>query len=122
MKARFPGGPTALLTHGANPGMVSHFVKQGLIDIGESLIADKKLKPRAAANVAALIATRQFNHLARAIGVKVIHCSERDTQITDPPKQIDESLVLLRAYKTRPGQGGSLLSGKLVTTNTVEGS
>ena len=24
------------------------------------------------------------------LGVKVIHCSERDTQITDQPKQVDE--------------------------------
>src|SRR6266446_8869669 len=26
-------GPTAVLTHGANPGLVTHFVKQALIDI-----------------------------------------------------------------------------------------
>src|SRR5712691_6367965 len=27
------GGPTAVITHGANPGLVSHFVKQALVDI-----------------------------------------------------------------------------------------
>ena len=26
-------GPTAVITHGANPGLVSHFVKQALLDI-----------------------------------------------------------------------------------------
>jgi homospermidine synthase len=26
-------GPTAVLTHGANPGMVSHFVKQAMLNI-----------------------------------------------------------------------------------------
>src|SRR5437763_7649300 len=26
-------GPTAVLTHGANPGLVSHFVKQALLDV-----------------------------------------------------------------------------------------
>ena len=83
-------GATAVIEHGANPGLISHFVKQGLIDIGESLIADKQLKARAAENVTELIRTRQFNHLARALGVKVIHCSERDTQITNRPKQVDE--------------------------------
>ena len=31
--ARSPSGPTAVLTHGANPGLVSHFVKQALLDI-----------------------------------------------------------------------------------------
>ena len=61
-----------------------------LIDIGRKLIADKKLKPRQAEKVAELIRTKQFNHLSHAIGVKVIHCSERDTQITNRPKQVDE--------------------------------
>ena len=37
-----------------------------------------------------LVAAQKFNHLAKELGVKVIHCSERDTQITDVPKQIDE--------------------------------
>jgi homospermidine synthase len=83
-------GATAVIEHGANPGLISHFVKQGLIDIGQSLIADQKLKPKAVENVTELIRTGQFNRLAQAIGVKVIHCSERDTQITDLPKQVDE--------------------------------
>ncbi|MCE2862238.1 MAG: Homospermidine synthase [Verrucomicrobiota bacterium] len=83
-------GPTAVIEHGANPGLISHFVKQGLIDIGQSLIADRKVKGRAAESLEELIRTQQFNHLSRALGVKVIHCSERDTQITDQPKQVDE--------------------------------
>jgi homospermidine synthase len=29
----FSGGPTAVLTHGANPGLVSHFVKEALLQI-----------------------------------------------------------------------------------------
>ena len=33
--ARWPTkGATAVIEHGANPGLISHFVKQGLIDIG----------------------------------------------------------------------------------------
>jgi homospermidine synthase len=83
-------GPTAVIEHGANPGLISHFVKQGLIDIAERLIADKKVKPRAGEKLSDLVKTGQFNHLARAIGVKVIHCSERDTQITNQPKRVDE--------------------------------
>jgi homospermidine synthase len=91
LMAKWEGkGATAVIEHGANPGLISHFVKQGLIDIGQNLIADKKLKAHAADSVTELIRTRQFNHLARAIGVKVIHCSERDTQITNQPKQVDE--------------------------------
>jgi len=91
MTAKWKGpGATAVIEHGANPGLISHFVKQGLIDIGNSLIADKKLKAKAAEQVAAFIKEQKFNYLAQAIGVKVIHCSERDTQITDQPKQVDE--------------------------------
>ncbi len=33
LKSRFAGGPTAVLTHGANPGLVSHFVKEALLNI-----------------------------------------------------------------------------------------
>src|SRR5437588_8148124 len=32
-----PNGPTAVITHGANPGLVSHFVKQALLDIGRAV-------------------------------------------------------------------------------------
>jgi len=83
-------GTTAVLEHGANPGLISHFTKQGLIDIGERLIADKKVKRKDAGEIRRLIQDRAFNHLARKLGVKVIHCSERDTQITDRPKRVDE--------------------------------
>ena len=83
-------GATAVIEHGANPGLISHFVKQGLLDIGRKLIADKKVKGAAAKKIARLSEAGSFNELAQALGVKVIHCSERDTQITDQPKQVDE--------------------------------
>ncbi len=83
-------GATAVIEHGANPGLISHFVKQGLLDIGKKLIADKKVKGAAAKKIAKLSEAGSFNELAQALGVKVIHCSERDTQITDQPKQVDE--------------------------------
>ena len=35
-------GPTAVLEHGANPGLISHFTKQGLLDIAQRLLADGK--------------------------------------------------------------------------------
>jgi len=83
-------GPTAVIEHGANPGLISHFTKQGLIDIGESLIADKKFTGKKAEEVAQVIKDRAFNVLAQKLGVKVIHCSERDTQISAVPKQVGE--------------------------------
>jgi len=85
-----PPGPTAVLEHGANPGLISHFTKQGLIDIGRRLLRQKKITGRDAEAVQQFINDRTFNRLAMKLGVKVIHCSERDTQITNRPKQVDE--------------------------------
>ena len=83
-------GPTAVLEHGANPGLISHFTKQGLLDIGKRVLADRKVAGGNAEEITQLIRDQKFNHLARKLGVKVIHCSERDTQITHKPKQVDE--------------------------------
>jgi homospermidine synthase len=83
-------GPTAVLEHGANPGLISHWTKQGLVDIGQRLIADRRVAPADAEEIQHWTDARAFNRLARKLGVKVIHCSERDTQITDRPKQVDE--------------------------------
>ncbi len=74
------GGPTAVLTHGANPGLVSHFVKQALLNIAQ----DTGLKvdmPKSRGDWAALMAT---------LGVKVIHIAERDTQVSHQPKAVGE--------------------------------
>lgn len=73
-------GPTAILTHGANPGLVSHFVKQALLDIARDT-GLKVAKPR----------TREkWALLAEKLGIKVIHIAERDTQVSDPPKRVGE--------------------------------
>jgi homospermidine synthase len=91
MMAKWKGqGATAVIEHGANPGLISHFTKQGLLDIANACIADNKVKAREAEVLNELSGTRQFNRLAQRLGVKVIHCSERDTQITDQPKRVDE--------------------------------
>jgi homospermidine synthase len=83
-------GPTAVLEHGANPGLISHFTKQGLLDIAKQALADRKFTGAAAERIAEHARAQAFNHLAHELGVKVIHCSERDTQITTQPKQVDE--------------------------------
>ena len=91
MKARWTEpGPTAVIEHGANPGLISHWTKQGLIDLGERVLADGRAAGRDAEELRHLIDTRTFNRLAQKLGVKVIHCSERDTQTSCRPKQVDE--------------------------------
>jgi homospermidine synthase len=82
-------GPTAVLDHGANPGLVSHFTKMGLLDIAKKLLADKPRDNRAG-DIQRAMESRQFNRLAQLLGLKVIHISERDTQITNRPKEVNE--------------------------------
>lgn len=82
-------GTTAVVDHGANPGLVSHFTKQALIDMTKKLFKEKPRDPRRKKLEAALLA-QDFARIAMLMGVKVIHISERDTQITDQPKQLNE--------------------------------
>jgi len=83
-------GPTTVIEHGANPGLISHFARKGLIDIAEKLIADRKVKDSQVRKLRRLVDDRAFNLLSRELGVKVIHVSERDTQISSRPKQVGE--------------------------------
>ncbi len=83
-------GPTAVLEHGANPGLISHFTKQGLLDIAEAVLADRRPDGDAADRIRQHARSRSFNLLSRALGIRVIHVSERDTQVTSVPKAVDE--------------------------------
>jgi homospermidine synthase len=83
-------GPTAVLEHGANPGLISHWTKQGLLDLAERVLEDKKAPPGDAEEIQQLARDQTFNRLAMKLGVKVVHCSERDTQITNRPKEVGE--------------------------------
>jgi len=81
LRKAHPKGPTAVLTHGANPGLVSHFVKQALLDIA----ADTGI------TVAEDPGSREaWAKLAMDLGVKVIHIAERDTQVSHTPKDPGE--------------------------------
>lgn len=82
-------GPTAVLDHGANPGLVSHFTKRALIEIGERICETKVRDPRVT-GIRDAVDRQHFNELARLVGVKVIHVSERDTQKSNRPKDTDE--------------------------------
>ncbi len=82
-------GPSAVVEHGANPGLVSHYVKKALVEIAAAVRADGYLPETHEAIEAALGAGR-YNELARLLEVKAIHIAERDTQISDRPKQVGE--------------------------------
>ncbi|MBI3312838.1 MAG: homospermidine synthase [Candidatus Omnitrophica bacterium] len=82
-------GTSAVVDHGANPGLVSHFTKHALIQIAEKILKEKPKDSRRKALEKAL-ADKNFAKLSQATGVKTIHISERDTQITDKPKRVNE--------------------------------
>jgi homospermidine synthase len=79
LRKTHPNGPTAVITHGANPGLVSHFIKQALLNIAAD--TGVSASPRSRADWAAL---------AHQLGVKVIHIAERDTQVSNRPKRLNE--------------------------------
>ncbi len=90
MTAKWNHSTTAVLDHGANPGLISHFAKQGIVDIAHKMLKDKSVPKKQKRNLEKHLHERKYNYLAMEEGVKVIHCSERDTQITNRPKQVDE--------------------------------
>ncbi|WP_421859234.1 homospermidine synthase [Oricola sp.] len=76
-----PGGTTAVSCCGANPGMVSWFVKQGLVDLVKDLGLDF-VKP-------APEDREGWARLMQKAGVKGVHIAERDTQRSKAPKTPD---------------------------------
>jgi homospermidine synthase len=87
MKSRWTKtGATAIVEHGANPGLVSHLVKKSLVDIATRALKDGK----AGSEVEGALVEENYQSLAHALNVKVIHISERDTQVTNKPKQWGE--------------------------------
>ncbi len=80
LRKGWTNGPTAVITHGANPGLVSHFVKQALLDIaGATGREGDDPKSR-----------EDWANLAKDLGIKVIHIAERDTQVSSKPKMPGE--------------------------------
>ena len=82
-------GPTAVVEHGANPGLVSHWGKVALEDITRAMLPDLTRGPQRQALEQAL-ADSAHAHLAMLTGTRVIHISERDTQISRKPKEVNE--------------------------------
>ena len=72
LRTELGAGPTAVAAHGANPGLVSHFVKQALLNIA----ADTGASVRAPRDRAG------WAELSRRLDIRAIHIAERDTQVS----------------------------------------
>ena len=77
-----PNGPTAVITMGANPGLASAWVKQGLMNMAR----DRGL------SIEKPSSREEWARLARRLGIKVIHVAERDTQLAAKRKERGEFL------------------------------
>lgn len=78
-KAANPGGVTAISCCGANPGMVSWFVKQALINLATDLkLPFEKPKTR-----------EDWARLMQALKIKGLHIAERDTQVSKRTKPMN---------------------------------
>jgi len=78
-KANKPGGTTAVSCCGANPGMVSWFVKEALMTIASD-IGIKTDIPKT---------REEWAKLMQKTGVKGVHIAERDTQCRNTPKPMN---------------------------------
>ncbi len=75
---------TQVVTHGANPGLVSHFVKQALLNIARDTGHPLPRRPETRA---------EWGRLAMELGVKTIHIAERDTQVCDTHQRRRDEFV-----------------------------
>jgi len=72
--------PTAILCQGANPGLISQFVKQALLNIAK----DNNLE------ITHPKTQLDWAQLAQRLNIKTIHIAERDTQQSNLPKNPKE--------------------------------
>ncbi len=77
-KARNPGGPTAVSCCGANPGMVSWFVKEALMRLVQDTGRSDPMPD----------SREGWARLMQSLGVRGIHVAERDTQKSTRHKRI----------------------------------
>lgn len=75
-----PDSPTAVVDHGANPGLVTHFVKRALLDVS-AMNGNNTPMP---------VTRAEWAGLARHLGICTIQISERDTQASQRPKRQGE--------------------------------
>jgi len=80
LRAAGTRAPTAVLTHGANPGLVSHLLKQALLNIAKDTGVQDSVP----------VSRTEWGELAQRLGVRVIHVAERDTQVSSIAKEPNE--------------------------------
>lgn len=70
-------GSTAVSGCGANPGLISFILKEGLLHLAKDITGKDPVVPKT---------RQQWGELMRGLGVKGLHIAERDTQYSKDPK------------------------------------
>ena len=81
LRKKYPvDAPTVIPTHGANPGLISHWVKQALLNIAGDVYGKADMPA----------GKEEWARLAMKLDIRAIHCAERDTQVAAPRKRHGE--------------------------------
>jgi len=82
LQKKYTNGTTAIINHGANPGLVSHFIKAALLDVARDVNRKTALK---------VPSNREgWARLMRSLNIRVVQIAERDTQVTPIFKRSNE--------------------------------
>jgi homospermidine synthase len=73
-------GPTAVIAHGANPGLISSFAKQAIVNVAKD-VGCFDFMPKT---------KQEWAELAAKLNLKVIHIAEYDWQFSDIKKKAGE--------------------------------
>jgi len=104
LQKKYVDGPTAVVNHGANPGLISHFLKAALLDIARDV-------GNGAAAMGSPADQDGWAKLMQELKVRTIQVAERDTQLSPALKQADEfvntwSIDGLLSEATMPAEFG----------------
>jgi len=110
-------GTTSVFEHGFNPGLISNFVKKGLIEAGNYFLRNRKEYDDLNFEVIqAYLKENNYSKLAQALGLHTIHCSEIDNQkLVECPKDLRSKF-----YNTWSCRG--FLTESLVPIQVAKGS
>lgn len=82
-------GATSVFEHGMNPGLISHFVKKGLLEAAEYFLTRRDFNDLDHSKIEKYLKERNYTKLAQAMELHTVHCSEYDDQyITNPPSDL----------------------------------
>jgi homospermidine synthase len=106
LKTRRHGNITNILECGMNPGLISVFVKQGIMDIARWVLKKQAegagegagSKKRVDKELAGFVRKRAYSDICKKLMIRTIHCSELDTQRSDHEAELLKKKTLVNTW------------------------